>query len=124
MIKLEEMEELEKEATPGPWLLKCGFDNEIIAPGPIAYYPDGKMTLISDTNYYPTAPHRIEDFRFIASSREFVPWAIAEIRKLMNVVEAAKEFHEMVGDGDNGPPQFYADSWEKLDKVLKDLERE
>ena len=96
-MNLDEIEALEKNATKGPWVLEeetsgdeyDGSYRVFISPKEEnkTYSED----MICDQIYYNSAPNRIEDARFIASARDFVPWACKRIRTLEAVAEAAKK---------------------------------
>jgi len=72
-MKLDEIEALEKEATPGPWRVGGLLDMSVIS------YDNDTLAHTLDANG--------ENAKFIASSREFVPWAIDEIRRISKHVE-------------------------------------
>ncbi len=126
-MNLDEMEKLEKEATKGPWdNLHC-FNGWWV----------GNIQVASDGCMYES------DAKFIAASREFVPWAIKRIReletggqrelellrkieklisrnaKLEPVVKAAMAFEDTHGT-------YIPNGWKELDdlcEALADLEK-
>lgn len=101
LMKLEEIKKLIEAATPGPWELTEAPDWEkadeccdplytIDAPALAPTKENGWTgpTLIELKSYYPTAPKRVEDARFIAASRTLMP-------KLLAVAEAAYAVNEL-----------------------------
>lgn len=98
-MNLKEMEKLCNDATPGPWIFRskdpddpCSdlFGKYSVGPDPENY----STWIIDDTKYYPTAPERIEDARFIAASRDLMP-------KLIAVAKAAKAYRDEMDKDEN-----------------------
>ena len=95
MIDLDELEKLEKEATPGPWEWRAGEEYEIHAKAQEEYPKhwgdsddDGNPLTVkvveSDGGYYGPID---EDGRLIVALRNALPEMIKELRYLRQTVE-------------------------------------
>lgn len=49
---------------------------------------------------------------------------LERMQALEKVAEAAREMRDYTGDGNNGPPRWIIDCWEKLDEALAQLDAE
>lgn len=97
-MKLEEIEKLCEEATPGPWEW-TGYIVE----------NEEKRIVTTDGSYNEDRTHNQKaDGEFIASSRVLLP-------KLLSVAKAAKDVAQ--GEG-----YYRHEEWEKLNKALEELE--
>lgn len=97
---IQEMERLERDATPGPWeIYRNSFDNDIgaiITTNPPRDYPTSYIdnaVVITDSGVYP--PFEF-DAQFIATARTFIPQAIAEIRRLETELDAEKKGNDVM----------------------------
>lgn len=79
-MKLEEIEKLCNEATPGPWMAFIPNDERLV-----------QKAIVSGPKQYINNSFSSEDAEFIAASRTLMP-------KLLDVAKAAKR-HCMIWDG-------------------------
>lgn len=125
-MNLKEMEKLCNEATKGYWHVT--YDNEAHH-----YRVDPNITTaicMFDENGDPVGipALNLNDAKFIAASRTWVPWAIEELKakdrrieKLIAVVKAARNLSI---DMKFSPLLNIKPSLDKLDETLKNLEKE
>ena len=99
-MTLDEMEALEKAATPGPWItdyaVHIGTGIETLA---IYHWPTEVHCveiIESPDEMYSECIHNEGDWKFIAASREFVPWAIKRIRTLERAYQGMKDAHSLL----------------------------
>lgn len=86
-MTLEELKELCEAAAPGPWTTASDEDVEdCIGPHAFLFGPE---TLDTEGYYYSPERYRVEDAKFIAAAREYMP-------KLIAVAKAARELSEFV----------------------------
>jgi len=105
-MKLEDIQKLCDEATPGPWTY-----DEVINPSITYERKDAVIHEISDPGNY----IYLEDAKFIAASRELLP-------KLLAVVKAAKNLQDDYlwrHEGGQDDRQYLV---ENLKSSLEDLE--
>jgi hypothetical protein len=82
---IDEMEKLAAAATPGPWKIDVAWSDDLITVANSRgdnIFGDQCVGAMDDEADVATA-------RFIAASRDFVPWACDRIRKLEAVAKAA-----------------------------------
>lgn len=83
--ELDEMAKLAEAATPGPWAKMCLFGSSDL-PVAIVGKDDKQFLEIGKESTF-----SVGDIDFIAACRDFVPTAIAEIRRLQDDLEEERE---------------------------------
>ncbi|MYX37025.1 MULTISPECIES: hypothetical protein [unclassified Streptomyces] len=102
--ELDELEELARAATPGPWFVRGLDDEHAMNLVAVSTTPDTGLgerwpnfdyreivaaTLVQHPRYVDAADERWdENAQFIATAREVVPRLVAEIRRLRRQLEA------------------------------------
>ncbi len=110
MIDLTEMRELVEKATPGEWWVEphTGVDKR--------FFVDPDIVMVD----YDDVDHNQQDANaaFMAASRQYVPESIAEIERLRNQLEAAREVIEAVEKYETTP----ANNWINVRITLKNYQ--
>ncbi|MET7728118.1 hypothetical protein [Streptomyces mirabilis] len=101
--ELEELDELARAATPGPWFVRSLDDVDAMSLVAVSTVPDTGLgerwpgfdhreivaaTLIQQPRYVDAADERWdENARFIAAARDNIPRLVAEVRRLRRQLE-------------------------------------
>ncbi|MFC4033412.1 hypothetical protein ACFO3J_18270 [Streptomyces polygonati] len=105
--ELDELDELARAATPGPWFVRGLDDEHAMNLVAVSTTPDTGLgerwpnfdhreivaaTLVQQPRYVDAADeHWDENAQFIATAREAVPRLVAEIRRLRSQLEAGAQ---------------------------------
>jgi hypothetical protein len=105
--ELDELDELARAATPGPWFVRGLDDEHAMNLVAVSTTPDTGLgerwpnfdhreivaaTLVQQPRYVDAADERWdENAQFIATAREAVPRLVAEIRRLRSQLEAGTQ---------------------------------
>jgi len=105
--ELDELDELARAATPGPWFVRGLDDEHAMNLVAVSTTPDTGLgerwpnfdhreivaaTLVQQPRYVDAADERWdENAQFIATAREAVPRLVAEIRRLRSQLEAGAQ---------------------------------
>lgn len=105
--ELDELDELEQAATPGPWFVRSLDDEHAMNLVAVSTTPETGLgerwprfdhreivaaTLVQHPRYVDTSDERWdENAQFIAAAREAVPRLVAELRSLRRQLEASDD---------------------------------